>query len=178
MVPVADTPLKLTPCPIQPPKSTPDMAAPSKTALSSVASTMVAAEKFLLAVKSTFAICAFVKIHRSKFVPANGARAGKRLPVKSADTNEAFSKRVVSTDAFGLINEAPRMCAFSNEAPRNIELCNFTLSMVEREKLVFMLWGAFAQKKAALIDGNKHLILKSPHPSPFSAHKGFFGNKH
>lgn len=48
----------------------------------------------------------------------------------------------------------------------------------EREQLVFMLWGAFAQKKATLIDSSKHLILKSPHPSPFSAHKGFFGNKH
>ena len=60
---------------------------------------------------------------------------------------------------------------------------NFTDAVIrklstEREHLVFMLWGAFAQKKAALIDGNKHLILKSPHPSPFSAHKGFFGNQH
>jgi uracil-DNA glycosylase len=47
-----------------------------------------------------------------------------------------------------------------------------------REQLVFMLWGAFAQKKATMIDGNKHLVLTSPHPSPFSAHKGFFGNRH
>lgn len=47
-----------------------------------------------------------------------------------------------------------------------------------REGLVFMLWGAYAQKKAALIDAQKHLILKSPHPSPLSAHRGFFGNKH
>lgn len=48
----------------------------------------------------------------------------------------------------------------------------------EREGLVFMLWGAYAQKKAALIDQHKHLILKSPHPSPLSAHRGFFGNRH
>lgn len=47
-----------------------------------------------------------------------------------------------------------------------------------REHLVFMLWGAFAQRKSALIDGSKHLILKSPHPSPFSADRGFFGNRH
>ncbi|MEM1216100.1 MAG: uracil-DNA glycosylase [Bacteroidota bacterium] len=47
----------------------------------------------------------------------------------------------------------------------------------EREHLVFILWGAFAQKKATLIDGNKHLILQSPHPSPFSANRGFFGSK-
>ena len=48
----------------------------------------------------------------------------------------------------------------------------------ERENLVFILWGAYAQKKGENIDTNKHLVLKSPHPSPLSAHRGFFGNKH
>ncbi len=48
----------------------------------------------------------------------------------------------------------------------------------EREHLVFILWGAYAQRKGESIDANKHLILKSPHPSPLSAHRGFFGNKH
>lgn len=48
----------------------------------------------------------------------------------------------------------------------------------QREKVVFMLWGAFAQKKAELIDQEKHLVLASPHPSPFSADRGFFGNNH
>lgn len=47
----------------------------------------------------------------------------------------------------------------------------------ERENIVFLLWGSYAQKKAAFIDANKHLILKSVHPSPLSAHRGFFGNK-
>lgn len=47
-----------------------------------------------------------------------------------------------------------------------------------REGLVFLLWGAYAQKKAALVDNSKHLVLKSPHPSPLSAHRGFFGNRH
>ncbi len=47
----------------------------------------------------------------------------------------------------------------------------------ERENIVFLLWGSYAQKKAAFIDNNKHLILKSVHPSPLSAHRGFFGNK-
>ncbi len=45
-----------------------------------------------------------------------------------------------------------------------------------REGLVFVLWGSYAQKKGAFIDANKHLVLKSPHPSPLSAHRGFFGN--
>lgn len=48
----------------------------------------------------------------------------------------------------------------------------------EKERLVFLLWGAYAQKKGAKIDRNKHLVLEAPHPSPFSAHKGFFGCKH
>ncbi|HEY8927873.1 MAG TPA: uracil-DNA glycosylase [Mucilaginibacter sp.] len=47
----------------------------------------------------------------------------------------------------------------------------------EKEGLVFILWGAFAQAKAELIDGKKHHIIKSPHPSPFSADRGFFGSK-
>jgi uracil-DNA glycosylase len=44
-----------------------------------------------------------------------------------------------------------------------------------REDLVFVLWGSYAQKKGAFIDENKHLVLKSVHPSPLSAHRGFFG---
>ncbi len=47
-----------------------------------------------------------------------------------------------------------------------------------RENLVFLLWGSYAQKKGSLIDGRKHLILRSPHPSPLSAHRGFIGNAH
>jgi uracil-DNA glycosylase len=44
--------------------------------------------------------------------------------------------------------------------------------------VVFMLWGAYAQKKAELIDAKKHLVLKAPHPSPLSAHRGFLGCRH
>lgn len=46
------------------------------------------------------------------------------------------------------------------------------------ENIVFMLWGAYAQRKGELLDKNKHLILKAPHPSPLSAHRGFFGCRH
>ena len=48
----------------------------------------------------------------------------------------------------------------------------------EKKNLVFFLWGAYAQKKGETIDETKHLILKSVHPSPLSASRGFFGNKH
>lgn len=47
----------------------------------------------------------------------------------------------------------------------------------EREHLVFILWGAYAQKKGAKIDRNKHLVIESPHPSPLSSYRGFFGSK-
>lgn len=48
----------------------------------------------------------------------------------------------------------------------------------QREHVVFMLWGSYAQKKGAVIDAEKHLVLKAPHPSPLSAHRGFFGCHH
>jgi uracil-DNA glycosylase len=47
-----------------------------------------------------------------------------------------------------------------------------------KSNVVFLLWGAYAQKKGEIIDRNKHLVLMSAHPSPFSADRGFFGNKH
>jgi uracil-DNA glycosylase len=48
----------------------------------------------------------------------------------------------------------------------------------EKEHVVFFLWGAYAQKKGETIDRSKHLVLESVHPSPLSASRGFFGNKH
>ena len=59
----------------------------------------------------------------------------------------------------------------------------FTTATIEylnktRPHLVFLLWGRDARNKKSLIDQNKHLILESPHPSPLSAHTGFFGNHH
>jgi uracil-DNA glycosylase len=48
----------------------------------------------------------------------------------------------------------------------------------QREGVVFMLWGSYAQKKSAMIDSQRHLVLKSVHPSPLSAYRGFFGCGH
>lgn len=48
----------------------------------------------------------------------------------------------------------------------------------EREGVVFMLWGSYAQRKGAIIDAQRHCVLKAPHPSPLSAHRGFFGCGH
>ena len=59
----------------------------------------------------------------------------------------------------------------------------FTDRIVEQvnakpEPVVFMLWGSYAQKKAAMVDTSRHLVLKAAHPSPLSAHSGFFGCRH
>lgn len=48
----------------------------------------------------------------------------------------------------------------------------------KQQPVVFMLWGSYAQKKAAFVDTSRHLVLKAPHPSPLSAHSGFFGCRH
>ena len=56
---------------------------------------------------------------------------------------------------------------------RIVELLN-----QERENLVFMLWGSYAMKKGMVINRHKHLVLKAPHPSPLSAHRGFLGCRH
>ena len=59
------------------------------------------------------------------------------------------------------------------------EFTNQVISLInnELENIVFILWGSFAQSKKQLIDSNKHLVLTAPHPSPLSAHRGFFGSK-
>jgi uracil-DNA glycosylase len=59
----------------------------------------------------------------------------------------------------------------------------FTSKIIEelnarKENVVFLLWGAYAQKKAERVDRNRHLVLTAPHPSPLSAHRGFLGSKH
>jgi len=66
---------------------------------------------------------------------------------------------------------------------RNFGWERFTDAVISRislkqQRAVFMLWGGFAQSKRALIDQDKHLILEAPHPSPLSAHRGWFGSGH
>ncbi|GAB4118760.1 MAG: uracil-DNA glycosylase [Wenzhouxiangellaceae bacterium] len=48
----------------------------------------------------------------------------------------------------------------------------------QRDGLVFMLWGSYAQRKGSIVDRQKHLVLQAPHPSPLSAHRGFLGCRH
>ena len=82
-----------------------------------------------------------------------------------------------------LLNTVLTVRAGQAGSHRNIGWENFTSSTLRllskrREGLVFLLWGKDAQGKAELIDKDKHFILKAPHPSPYSANKGFFGCEH
>jgi uracil-DNA glycosylase len=81
-----------------------------------------------------------------------------------------------------LLNATLTVEANTPNSHANIGWLNFTDAVIKnlsqkRENLVFLLWGKFAQGKSVLIDTNKHLIIASAHPSPFSAHSGFLGSK-
>ena len=82
-----------------------------------------------------------------------------------------------------LLNAALTVRANEPFSHAGIGWARFTDAVIQclsekKSHLVFLLWGKFAQEKQALIDGQKHLVLKAAHPSPFSADKGFFGCRH
>ena len=90
--------------------------------------------------------------------------------------------RWVAQGVFSM-NSVLTVRAHETGSHRNMGWETFTDAVIkklsdEREHLVFMLWGAYAKEKAALIDSNKHLILTTVHPSPRSAEYGFFGCRH
>ena len=82
-----------------------------------------------------------------------------------------------------LLNASLTVRASEPMSHSKIGWANFTDAVIkhlsdQKKNLVFILWGKFAQEKKSLIDDSKHLILSSAHPSPLSAHTGFFGSKH
>jgi len=100
---------------------------------------------------------------------------GKEIP--SSGNLERWAEQGVL-----LLNAILTVRAGEAASHRNKGWEQFTDSVIdliskEKEHVVFLLWGNYAQKKGEIVDENKHLILKSAHPSPFSA-KQFFGNKH
>lgn len=81
-----------------------------------------------------------------------------------------------------MINASLTVIAKRPNSHANIGWHKLTDNLIEtisakKEHVVFMLWGAFAQKKMALIDKNKHLVLATSHPSPLSAYRGFLGSR-
>ncbi len=100
------------------------------------------------------------------------------IPVPSSGNLERWAKQGVF-----LLNTTLTVRAHTPLSHQNQGWERFTDFVIqklseEREHLVFMLWGSHAQSKQRLIDASKHLILKSVHPSPLSAYRGFFGCKH
>ncbi|MDR2119304.1 MAG: uracil-DNA glycosylase [Tannerella sp.] len=82
-----------------------------------------------------------------------------------------------------LLNATLTVCAHAAGSHQNKGWETFTDAVIhrlaaERKHIVYMLWGAYAQKKGSFIDASRNLVLKSAHPSPLSAHRGFFGNRH
>ncbi len=81
-----------------------------------------------------------------------------------------------------LLNATLTVQAHAANSHQNLGWQTFTDYVIDqisqkREGVVFVLWGSFAQKKLQLIDQKKHFIIKSPHPSPLSSYRGFFGSK-
>lgn len=104
------------------------------------------------------------------------ADLGKPMPA-SGDLNRWAKQGVL------LLNATLTVRASSPGSHQNKGWEIFTDAVIksvsdQKENLVFLLWGSYAQKKGEMIDRNKHLVLMSAHPSPFSADRGFFGCKH
>ena len=101
-----------------------------------------------------------------------------KIPIAKSGDLERWSRQGVL-----LLNATLTVRAASPGSHQNKGWETFTDAAIkklssEKENLVFLLWGAYAQKKGEFIDRNKHLVLMSAHPSPFSADRGFFGCRH
>jgi uracil-DNA glycosylase len=99
-------------------------------------------------------------------------------PIPSSGNLERWAKQGVL-----LLNATLTVRSGSPGSHQNKGWESFTDAIIkkisdEKENVVFLLWGAYAQKKGEIIDRSKHYVLMSAHPSPFSADRGFFGNKH
>lgn len=105
-----------------------------------------------------------------------GADLGIQMP-ESGDLSNWANQGVLLLNAT-LTVEAHRAGSHQNRGWETFTDAAVDALNKDREGLVFMLWGSYAQKKGASIDESKHLVLKAPHPSPLSAHRGFLGCKH
>ncbi len=98
-------------------------------------------------------------------------------PIPSSGDLTAWAKQGVL-----LLNSVLTVKKDSPASHRNLGWQLYTDSVIsqlssKKENLVFILWGKYAQEKVSLIDESKHMVIQSPHPSPFSANRGFFGSK-
>lgn len=100
---------------------------------------------------------------------------GKEIP-SSGDLNHWAAQGVLLLNAT-LTVEAARAGSHQNKGWEEFTDAVIAQIAEKKENIVFILWGSYAQKKGAKIDRNKHFVIESPHPSPLSVYRGFFGSK-
>lgn len=100
------------------------------------------------------------------------------LPIPSHGNLERWARQGVLLLNATLTVQAHRAGSHQNKGWEQFTDAVIRILAEQKEGLVFMLWGAYAQRKAAFIEEGKHLKLKAPHPSPLSAHRGFLGCGH
>lgn len=101
---------------------------------------------------------------------------GKKIPLSG--NLERWAKQGVLLLNATLTVRAHEAGSHQNRGWETFTDCVIKTLADKKTNLVFLLWGAYAIKKREFISSDKHLVLTSPHPSPLSAHRGFFGNKH
>ena len=101
---------------------------------------------------------------------------GKEIPT-SGNLERWASQGVLMLNAV-LTVQASKPASHKKKGWEEFTSAALKLVSDEKENLVFLLWGKDAQKRGEIIDRTKHLVLESAHPSPYSVHTGFFGNKH
>lgn len=99
-------------------------------------------------------------------------------PIPASGNLERWAQQGVLLLNATLTVEAHRAGSHQNRGWEEFTDAAIARLAAEREHLVFILWGSYAIKKGAFINRMKHLVLTSPHPSPLSAYRGFFGNHH
>jgi len=100
------------------------------------------------------------------------------VPVPTSGNLERWAKQGVFLLNAILTVHAHQAASHQNKGWEKFTDAVIRILSEEKENLVFMLWGSYAQNKGEVIDARKHKILKTVHPSPLSAHRGFFGCKH
>lgn len=98
-------------------------------------------------------------------------------PIPEGGNLENWSKQGVLLLNATLTVRASQAGSHQNKGWENFTDAVISKLSADKENLVFILWGKYAQNKESMIDTQKHYIIKSPHPSPFSADRGFFGSK-
>jgi len=100
------------------------------------------------------------------------------VPVPASGNLERWSRQGVLLLNAILTVRAHQALSHQNRGWERFTDAVISLLNRDRDNIVFMLWGAYAQNKGASIDPSRHLVLKTVHPSPLSAHRGFFGSSH